>query len=48
MPQTITEKIAQTHMAEGPSRPLRAGDFRGGTVDERSLRDEPLGEEPRV
>ena len=27
MPQTITEKIAQTHMAEGPSRPLRAGDF---------------------
>src|SRR6201998_2673388 len=27
MPQTITEKIAQIHMAEGPSRPLRAGDF---------------------
>src|SRR5690349_4048784 len=27
MPQTITEKIAQTHMAEGPPRPLRAGDF---------------------
>jgi homoaconitate hydratase len=27
MPQTITEKIAQVHMAEGPSRPLRAGDF---------------------
>src|SRR6201981_3564609 len=27
MPQTIIEKIAQTHMAEGPSRPLRAGDF---------------------
>ena len=27
MPQTITEKIAQAHMAEGPSRPLRAGDF---------------------
>jgi homoaconitate hydratase len=27
MPQTITEKIAQAHMAEGPSRPLRTGDF---------------------
>ena len=27
MKQTITEKIAQTHMAEGPSRLLRAGDF---------------------
>jgi homoaconitate hydratase len=27
MPQTIAEKIAQAHMAEGPSRPLRAGDF---------------------
>ena len=27
MGQTIAEKIAQTHMAEGPSRPLRAGDF---------------------
>ena len=27
MPQTIVEKIAQSHMAEGPSRPLRAGDF---------------------
>jgi len=27
MPQTIVEKIAQAHMAEGPSRPLRAGDF---------------------
>src|SRR5215469_11247513 len=27
MPQTITEKIAQQHMAEGPNRPLRAGDF---------------------
>jgi homoaconitate hydratase len=27
MPQTVTEKIAQAHMAEGPSRPLRAGDF---------------------
>jgi len=25
--QTIVEKIAQIHMAEGPSRPLRAGDF---------------------
>jgi hypothetical protein len=28
MPQTIVEKIAQTHLAEGPSRPLRTGDFR--------------------
>jgi homoaconitate hydratase len=27
MGQTITEKIAQTHMAEGPKRPLRTGDF---------------------
>ena len=27
MPQTIVEKIAQTHLAEGPGRPLRAGDF---------------------
>src|SRR5215470_9230906 len=27
MGQTIVEKIAQSHMAEGPSRPLRAGDF---------------------
>jgi homoaconitate hydratase len=27
MPQTIVEKIAETHMAEGPSRPLRTGDF---------------------
>jgi len=27
MPQTIVEKIAQSHMTAGPSRPLRAGDF---------------------
>ncbi len=27
MPQTITEKLCQVHLAEGPSRPLRAGDF---------------------
>ncbi len=27
MGQTIVEKIAQQHMTEGPSRPLRAGDF---------------------
>ena len=27
MPQTAVEKIAQSHMTEGPSRPLRAGDF---------------------
>ena len=27
MPQTIVEKIAQAHLAEGPQRPLRAGDF---------------------
>src|SRR5215468_9760627 len=27
MPHTIVEKIAQAHMAEGPTRPLRAGDF---------------------
>ncbi len=27
MSQTIVEKIAQSHMAEGPDRPLRAGDF---------------------
>ncbi len=27
MGQTIVEKIAQGHMAEGPSRPLRAGDL---------------------
>ena len=27
MGQTVVEKIAQTHMAEGPKRPLRAGDF---------------------
>jgi homoaconitate hydratase len=27
MPQTITEKIAQSHLAEGPNRPLRTGDF---------------------
>jgi homoaconitate hydratase len=25
--QTIVEKIAQSHMTEGPSRPLRTGDF---------------------
>lgn len=25
-PQTVVEKIAQAHMAEGPDRPLRAGD----------------------
>ncbi|MGA9503036.1 MAG: hypothetical protein WBV31_01295, partial [Terriglobales bacterium] len=25
--QTIVEKIAQLHMTEGPSRPLRTGDF---------------------
>jgi homoaconitate hydratase len=25
--QTIVEKIAQAHLAEGPKRPLRAGDF---------------------
>ena len=25
--QTVVEKIAQAHMAEGPNRPLRAGDF---------------------
>jgi len=27
MGQTIVEKIAQAHMTEGPSRPVRAGDF---------------------
>jgi homoaconitate hydratase len=27
MCQTVVEKIAQAHMAEGPDRPLRAGDF---------------------
>jgi len=27
MGQTIVEKIAQAHLAEGPKRPLRAGDF---------------------
>jgi homoaconitate hydratase len=27
MGQTITEKIAQSHLADGPKRPLRAGDF---------------------
>ena len=27
MGQTVVEKIAQAHMAEGPKRPLRAGDF---------------------
>ena len=27
MSQTIVEKIAQTHMADGPGRPLRTGDF---------------------
>ena len=27
MAQTITEQIAQSHLAEGPDRPLRAGDF---------------------
>ena len=27
MPQTIVEKLAQTHLAEGPKRPLRTGDF---------------------
>jgi homoaconitate hydratase len=27
MGQTVVEKIAQTHMAEGPKRPLRSGDF---------------------
>jgi homoaconitate hydratase len=27
MGQTITEKIAQIHMSEGPKRPLRTGDF---------------------
>jgi homoaconitate hydratase len=27
MPQTIVEKIAQSHLAAGPSRPLRTGDF---------------------
>ncbi len=27
MAQTIVEKLAQAHLAEGPNRPLRAGDF---------------------
>ena len=27
MPQTIVEKIAQAHLADGPNRPLRGGDF---------------------
>jgi len=27
MPQTVVEKLAQAHLAEGPTRPLRAGDF---------------------
>jgi len=26
MGQTVIEKIAQSHMTEGPNRPLRAGD----------------------
>ena len=27
MPQTVVEKIVQSHMSEGPTRPLRGGDF---------------------
>jgi homoaconitate hydratase len=27
MGQTIAEKLAQAHLAEGPNRPLRTGDF---------------------
>jgi homoaconitate hydratase len=27
MPQTIVEKISQSHLADGPQRPLRTGDF---------------------
>jgi homoaconitate hydratase len=27
MPQTIVEQIAQSHLADGPNRPWRAGDF---------------------
>ena len=27
MGQTVVEKIAQAHLAEGPDRPLRTGDF---------------------
>jgi len=27
MTQTVVEKLAQAHLAEGPDRPLRAGDF---------------------
>jgi len=27
MPQTVVEKIAQIHLADGPHRPLRTGDF---------------------
>jgi len=27
MAQTVVEKLAQAHLAEGPDRPLRAGDF---------------------
>ena len=27
MGQTVVEKVAQSHMAEGPDRPLRVGDF---------------------
>src|SRR5438270_359489 len=27
MAQTVVEKIAQAHLAEGPQRPLRTGDF---------------------
>jgi homoaconitate hydratase len=27
MPQTVVEKIAQSHMTEGPNRPLRAADY---------------------
>src|SRR5271167_514394 len=27
MGQTVVEKIAQSHMTQGPNRPLRAGDF---------------------
>src|SRR2546430_15162894 len=27
MGQTIVEKIAQSHLSEGPKRPLRTGDF---------------------
>ena len=27
MGQTVVEKVAQAYMAEGPDRPLRAGDF---------------------